>query len=62
MKILEHIFASFFFSFGDWGVYAQEQDKSLPKANAEYGDSKFSEAEAIIEFRIQISQQNDCFL
>jgi hypothetical protein len=46
---IKHIFASFFFSFGDWeGI--QEKDKSLPKANAEYGDSKFLRLRLIIDF------------
>jgi tetratricopeptide (TPR) repeat protein len=51
----KHIFVSFLFLL--WGiatVTAQEKDKSLPKANAEYQDSKFAEAEA--NYRISSSK------
>jgi tetratricopeptide (TPR) repeat protein len=52
---VKHIFASFLFLLcGLGGVSAQEKDKSLPKANAEYGDSKFVEAEA--NYRISNSK------
>jgi tetratricopeptide (TPR) repeat protein len=51
----KHILASFFFLvWGMAGLYAQEKDKSLAKANAEYGDSKFAEAEA--NYRISNSK------
>jgi hypothetical protein len=42
---------SFLASLGQEGI---REDKSLPKANAEYGDSKFSEAEA--NYRISNSK------
>ncbi|SDW17416.1 tetratricopeptide repeat protein [Flavobacterium degerlachei] len=46
-NIKKHIFASFLFLlWGLGGVFAQEKDRSLPKANGEYGESKFADAEA----------------
>jgi hypothetical protein len=40
------------------GVFAQEKDKSLAKANEEYADSKFVDAEA--DYRFQIQNSQDC--
>lgn len=45
-------FALLFIGLG--GVWAQEKDKSLPKANEEYKESKYAEAEA--EYRISNSK------
>jgi tetratricopeptide (TPR) repeat protein len=54
-NIKEYIFGSFlFFLWGLGGASAQEKDRSLPKANAEYGDSKFVDAEA--NYRISNSK------
>ncbi|EIA10093.1 tetratricopeptide repeat protein [Flavobacterium frigoris] len=54
-NIKKYIFASFFFLlWGLGGVFAQEKDKSLPKANDEYADSKFVDAEA--NYRISNSK------
>jgi len=51
----KYIFGSFFFLlWGLGGASAQEKDRSLPKANTEYGDSKFVEAEA--NYRISNSK------
>jgi tetratricopeptide (TPR) repeat protein len=46
----------FVFLFSLWGLggYAQEKDKSLPKANEEYSEKKFVEAEA--NYRISHSK------
>lgn len=51
----KHIFAfSLFLLWGLGGVLAQEKDKNLPKANKEYNESKFAEAEA--NYRISNSK------
>jgi tetratricopeptide (TPR) repeat protein len=51
----KYIFTSFSLLFlGLGGVFAQEKDKSLPKANEEYADNKFADAEA--NYRISNSK------
>jgi hypothetical protein len=49
-----HIYSLSHFSFRVGGVFAQEKDKSLAKANEEYADSKFVDAEA--DYRISNSK------
>lgn len=54
-NIKKYILASFLFLlWGLGGVFAQQKDKSLPKANEEYKESKFVEAEA--NYRISNSK------
>jgi tetratricopeptide (TPR) repeat protein len=54
-NIKKYILASFLFLlWGLGGVSAQQKDKNLPKANEEYGDSKFVDAEA--NYRISNSK------
>lgn len=43
-----------FLFLGKFGVFAQEKDKTLPKANEEYAQSKFVDAEA--DYRISHSK------
>jgi tetratricopeptide (TPR) repeat protein len=51
----KHIFTALSLLFlGLGGVFAQEKDKSLPKANGEYADNKFADAEA--NYRISNSK------
>jgi hypothetical protein len=45
---------SLLFFLGLGGVFAQEKDKSLAKANEEYADNKFVDAEA--DYRISNSK------
>lgn len=57
-NIKKYIFVSFLFLlWGLGGVFAQEKDRSLPKANGEYGESKFADAEA--NYRISNSKFPD---
>jgi tetratricopeptide (TPR) repeat protein len=51
----KYIFITFSLLFlGLGGVFAQEKDKTLPKANEEYADNKFVDAEA--DYRISNSK------